>query len=397
MIGDHVVYRREIKFNKMSSRFVFPVISLPLHENYAPELLLMLEKHSKPVKMTSAVIILIMACVAVVAADEFVEFAPPKMGLDMVTSEQPPPPPMAVLVDTTTMVSTTGEPPDDDDDTDEDDDDDSDQEDGESTTTASLTTTNAVTPRGPMTFRLSTLEPDTLKKVMSPSLAMMTTTNPPATATDAEGDQFRLSLDMANPRCGDGHYKYHYKKYTYSNMWSGLSDVDACCLRPDIQATQDIKVMNSTCCLTQGSLCEDGAMTCCKNAKCLQTEKGEKRCEFDAGFWQTSQNLHLAFMGWKPAKTPMVCTDSRYMFYREASNPVDGKPPRSGCCAMQDTTETQHVHRACCMNSHEGCCFSNGYCRKWVPSTMVPYEMRENDFQKELDPKILKLIQRAAK
>lgn len=388
----------------MSSRFVISVfvISLPLHENYAPELLLLMRDGSKLFSMTtSSVIFLALACATVVAADDIIEFAPPKVSPDMVTTSPPPPPPhppVDEVVPTPMSAVSTGEPPDDTDDTDEDDDDDdAGDEDGESTTPGSLTTTAPVTPRGPMTFRLSTLEPDTLKKVLSPSLVYMTTTVPPATATDAGGDPFRLSLDVANPRCGDSHYKYHYKKYTYSNMWSGLSDVDACCLRPDIQATQDIKVMNSTCCLTQGSLCDDGAMTCCKNAKCLQTEKGEKRCEFDAGFWQTSQNLHLAFMGWKPAKTPMVCTDSRYMFYREASNPVDGKPPRSGCCAMQDTTETQHVHRACCMNSHEGCCFSNGFCRKWVPSTMVPYEMRENDFQKELDPKILKLIQRSAK
>ena len=296
-----------------------------------------------------------------------------------------------VMGDITTTTAaedtTTGEAPDDDENEDDDEDDAGDDEDD----------TTAGTPPGPMLFRLSTLEPDTLKKVLSPSLAFFTTTDKPQTATDAEGDEFRLSLDVSNPRCGDSRYKYHYKKFTYSNMWSGLSDVDACCLRPDILATQDIRVMNATCCLTQGSLCEDGAMTCCKNAKCTKTIKGEKRCEFNAGFWQTSKALHMPFVGWKPAKTPMVCTDPRYMFYREASVAVKGMPPKSGCCAMQDTTEPENVYRSCCLNSYEGCCFKNGFCRKWIPSTMVPYEMRENDFQKEVDAEILKLIQHESK
>lgn len=293
-----------------------------------------------------------------------------------------------VMGDQTTAAAetTTGEPADDNDE--DDDDDDTGDEDEETT---------AATPPGPMLLRLSTLEPDTMKKVLSPSLVYLTTTDKPLTATDAEGDGFRLSLDVANPRCGDPKYKYHYKKFTYSNIWSGLSDVDACCLRPDIQATEDIHVMNSTCCLTQGSLCEDGAMTCCKNAKCLKTEKGEKRCEFASGFWQTSKALHMPFVGWKPAKTPMICTDSRYMFYREATVSVNSMPPKSGCCALQDTTEPENVYRTCCLNSHEGCCFKNGYCRKWVPSTMVSYEMRENDFQKQLDSEVLKLIQHESK
>lgn len=257
--------------------------------------------------------------------------------------------------------------------------------------------TETTTRPGPMLFRLSTLSPETMKKVLSPALAMITTTDQPHTVTDAEGDEFRLSLDVANPRCGDPKFKYHYKKFTYSNMWSGLSDVDACCLRPDILATTDIQVMNSTCCLTQGSLCEDGAMNCCKNARCTETQKGEKRCEFAAGFWQTSKSLKMPFSGWRPAKTPIICTDARYMFYREASMPVKRFPPKTGCCAMQDTTEPDNVFRACCVNTVDGCCFRNGYCRRYIPSIVAPYEMRENDFQKQLDPEVLKLIQPESK
>lgn len=291
-----------------------------------------------------------------------------------------------VMADVTT---TTGEKTDDDEDDDDDDDDSGDDDDDEETT--------AGTPRGPMLFRLSTLSPETLRKVLSPSLAMISTTEKPQTATDAEGDEFRLSLDISNPRCGDPRYKYHYKKFTYSNIWSGLSDVDACCLRPDILATQDIHVMNATCCLTQGSLCEDGAMTCCKNAKCTETQKGEKRCEFAAGFWQTSKSLHMPFAGWSPAKTPMICTDPRYLFYREASVTVKGMRPKSGCCAIQDTTEPENVYRGCCVNTLDGCCFKNGFCRKYIPTAMAPYEMRENDFQKKLDPEVLKLIQPGTK
>ena len=255
----------------------------------------------------------------------------------------------------------------------------------------------STTPVGPMKLRLTTLTPNTLRKVISPSLVHMTTTEEPDTATDSEGDVYRLSLDIGNPRCGDPKYKYHFKKYTKTNMWSGMSDVDACCLRPDIQATQDINVMNATCCLTQGSLCDDGSMKCCKNAECKDTEKGEKRCDFKAGFWKTSQSLNQPFSGWMPAKTPTLCKDSRYMFYREATCGGKGVPPKGGCCAMQDTTEPQNVYKSCCLNTPYGCCFMNGFCRRWIPSSLVPYELRENDFQKELDPDTLQIIQRETK
>lgn len=221
------------------------------------------------------------------------------------------------------------------------------------------------------------------------------TTSSPEGKSTSSPKKLPLTRELSHDRCGDPIRRFHYKKFDSENIAQGLTELDACCTSPFLTPDSDAKIINADCCLVQGSVCEEGGVPCCKNAKCSKTPSGNMRCPFESGFWSTSKQLQVpAVKGWRPSTVPRYCLHSKYSFYRQITpaNLTIGKQPITGCCALQDTTESALVKRYCCVNINGQCCFSNGYCTEAISSQIVSYEEKENDFQIHLDDKVLQEV-----